>query len=140
MDIPEISGMKYRRSTASSSCSVRLARRASSDFRIYTGNDLGINIEYGSDYLLAWRVSPLEKFAERDRKWRLRSGVLCAWMIFSTWATWLFGRLFQPTSTRGCVPAFDRRIPHPTRCIQNPKRPAWEQEILRDCARRLGCG
>jgi len=40
------------------------------DFRIYTGNDLGINmIEYGSDYLLGLATLAPEKFAERDRLW-----------------------------------------------------------------------
>src|SRR5439155_15762452 len=40
------------------------------DFRIYTGNDLGINmIEYGSDYLLGLATFAPRKFAERDRLW-----------------------------------------------------------------------
>src|SRR5207244_3330363 len=40
------------------------------DFRIYTGNDLGIDmIEYGSDYLLGLATFAPEKFAERDRLW-----------------------------------------------------------------------
>ena len=40
------------------------------DFRIYTGNDLGIDmIEYGSDYLLGLAAFCPEKFAERDRLW-----------------------------------------------------------------------
>jgi len=40
------------------------------EFRIYTGNDLGINmIEYGSDYLLGLATFAPEKFAERDQLW-----------------------------------------------------------------------
>jgi len=40
------------------------------DFRIYTGNDLGIDmIEFGSDYLLGLAAFCPEKFAERDRLW-----------------------------------------------------------------------
>ena len=40
------------------------------DFRIYTGNDLAIDMmEYGSDYLLGLATFAPEKFAERDRLW-----------------------------------------------------------------------
>ncbi len=54
MDIPEIKGMKHSsldRLLELERLALRDAHRP--DFRIYTGNDLGINmIEYGSDYLL----------------------------------------------------------------------------------------
>ena len=54
MDIPEIKGMKHSsldRLVEFKRLALRDAHRP--DFRIYTGNDLGINmIEYGSDYLL----------------------------------------------------------------------------------------
>src|SRR3984893_6315693 len=71
MDIPEIKGMKH----SSLDRLVELKRLALRDqqrpeFRIYTGNDLGINmIEYGSDYLLGLASFAPEKFAERDRLW-----------------------------------------------------------------------
>src|ERR1051325_10750636 len=54
MEIPEIKGMKHSsldRLVELKRLTLRDAHRP--DFRIYTGNDLGINmIEYGSDYLL----------------------------------------------------------------------------------------
>ena len=71
MDIPEIKGMKH----SSLDRLVELERLELRDvhrpeFRIYTGNDLGINmIEYGSDYLLGLATFAPEKFAERDRLW-----------------------------------------------------------------------
>src|SRR5215469_6956196 len=71
MDIPEIKGMKH----SSLNRLLELERLAlrdkyRPDFRIYTGNDLGINlIEYGSDYLLGLAAFASEKFAERDRLW-----------------------------------------------------------------------
>src|SRR6202008_819489 len=71
LDIPEIKGMKH----SSLDRLVELDRLALSDarrpdFRIYTGNDLGINmIEYGSDYLLGPARFAAEKFAELDRLW-----------------------------------------------------------------------
>ena len=71
MDIPEIKGMKH----SSLDRPIELQRLALRDahrpeLRIYTGNDLGINmIEYGSDYLLGLAGFAPEKFAERDRLW-----------------------------------------------------------------------
>ena len=74
MDIPEIKGMKH----SSLDRLIEFERLALRDqhrpeFRIYTGNDLGIDmIEYGSDYLLGLATFAPEKFAERDRLWRSR--------------------------------------------------------------------
>lgn len=71
MEIPEIKGLKHSsldRLVEFERLSLRDERRP--DFRIYTGNDLGINmIEYGSDYLLGLATFAPEKFAERDRLW-----------------------------------------------------------------------
>src|SRR5882757_3408793 len=71
MDIPEITGMKH--SSLDRLCELsRLTLRDKQrpDFRIYTGNDLGIDmIEYGSDYLLGLATFAPEKFAERDCMW-----------------------------------------------------------------------
>src|SRR5690242_1390085 len=71
MDIPEIKGMKHSsldRAVELQRLKLRDTHRP--DFRIYTGNDLGINmIEYGSDYLLGLATFAPEKFAERDRLW-----------------------------------------------------------------------
>ncbi len=72
MDIPELKGMKH--SSLDRLLELRRLEARDShrpDFRIYTGNDLGINmIEYGSDYLLGLATFAPEKFAERDRLWR----------------------------------------------------------------------
>jgi hypothetical protein len=68
MDIPELKGMKHSSLDRAIELS-RLALRDSErpDFRIYTGNDLGVNmIEYGSDYLLGLATFCPERFAERD--------------------------------------------------------------------------
>src|SRR5437868_3545195 len=72
MEIPEIVGMKHSSLDRLVELG-RLARRDQQrpDFRIYTGNDLGINmIEYGSDYLLGLATFAPEKFAERDQLWQ----------------------------------------------------------------------
>ncbi|HET6181323.1 MAG TPA: dihydrodipicolinate synthase family protein [Candidatus Sulfotelmatobacter sp.] len=141
MEIPEIVGLKHSsldRRIELQRLALRDERRP--DFRIYTGNDLGINmIEYGSDYLLGLATLTPEKFAERDRLWQSGDPEYYA---LSDALQYLGSVAF-----RDPVPAYKHsaavflylvgRIPsdrtHPT----SPKRPSWEPEILRDCARRL---
>src|SRR2546427_12481654 len=71
MEIPEMKGMKHSsldRLLELDRLALRDAQRP--EFRIYTGNDLGIDmIEYGSDYLLGLAGFAPGKFAERDRVW-----------------------------------------------------------------------
>ncbi len=142
LDIPEIKGIKHSsldRMIELERLALRDARRP--DFRIYTGNDLGINmIEYGSDYLLGLATFAPEKFAERDRLWE--SGAP-AYYALSDALQYLGNVAF-----RAPVPAYKHsaavflhitgRIPTSSPHSKSPRRPAWEGEILRDCARRLG--
>src|SRR5712672_3207707 len=144
MDIPELVGMKH----SSLDRMVELGRLALRDavrpeFRIYTGNDLGINmIEYGSDYLLGLASFAPEKFAERDRLWEAGDPTYYA---LSDALQYLGNVAFRVP-----VPAYKHsaavflhmagRIPTDRVHPRNPKRPAWEAEILQDCAGRLGCG
>jgi dihydrodipicolinate synthase/N-acetylneuraminate lyase len=143
MDIPELKGMKH----SSLDRLVELKRLALRDkqrpeFRIYTGNDLGINmVEYGSDYLLGLASFAPEKFSERDRLWEAGDP---AYYALSDALQYLGNVAFRPP-----VPAYKHsaavflhmagRIPTDLVHPKNPKRPAWEAAILRDCASRLGC-
>lgn len=144
LDIPEIKGIKH----SSLDRTIELGRLAlrdayRPDFRIFTGNDLGINmIEYGSDYLLGLATFAPEKFALRDRLWETDDP---AYYALSDALQYLGDVAF-----RAPIPAYKHsaavflrltgRItsdsPHP----KNPRRPNWEPEILRDCAQRLGLG
>lgn len=142
MDIPAIKGMKH----SSLDRLIELERLAlrdkhRPDFRIYTGNDLGINmIEYGSDYLLGLATFAPEKFAERDALWAAGDAHYYA---LSDALQYLGNIAF-----RAPVPAYKHsaavflyltgRIPTAAAHPKNPPRPAWEAEILRDCASRLG--
>ncbi len=142
MDIPEIKGMKHSsldRLTELQRLALRDKYRP--DFRIYTGNDLGINmIEYGSDYLLGLAAFAPEKFAERDRLWE--SGDANYYALSD--ALQYLGNI----AFRAPVPAYKHSAATflhligrtPTNCAhpKNPRRPPWEGEILRDCALRLG--
>ena len=143
MDIAEIKGMKHSsldRGIELQRLTLRDEHRP--DFRIYTGNDLGINmIEYGSDYLLGLATFAPEKFAERDQLWEAGDP---AYYALSDALQYLGNVAF-----RAPVPAYKHsaavflqltgRIPADRAHPKNPTRPPWEKEILADCARRLGC-
>jgi 4-hydroxy-tetrahydrodipicolinate synthase len=142
MDIPEIKGIKHSsldRLVEFERLSLRDARRP--DFRIYTGNDLGISmIEYGSDYLLGVATLAPEKFGERDRLWQDNDP---AYYALSDALQYLGNVAFREP-----VPAYKHsaavflhltgRIPTALTHPKSATRPQWEAEILRDCARRLG--
>jgi len=141
MDIPEIKGMKH----SSLDRLVELERLALRDahrpnFRIYTGNDLGINmIEYGSDYMLGLAAFAPEKFSVRDRLWQAGDPDYYA---LSDALQHLGNVAF-----RAPVRAYKHsaavflnligRIPSNRTHPLNPQRPTWESEIMIDCARRL---
>jgi len=143
MDIPELVGMKHSsldRLTELGRLALRDAQRP--EFRIYTGNDLGINmIEYGSDYLLGLATFSPERFAERDRLWEAGDP---AYYALSDALQHLGNVAFREP-----VPAYKHsaavflhltgRIPSDLTHAKNPRRPDWEAEILRDCLRRLDC-
>jgi len=142
MDIPELKGMKHSsldRIVELERLALRDARRP--DFCIYTGNDLGINmIEYGSDYLLGLATFAPEQFAERDRLWKTGDP---AYYALSDALQYLGNVAFREP-----VPAYKHsaaaflhltgRIPSMRTHPKSPERPAWEPEILRSCAQRLG--
>lgn len=142
MDVPEIKGMKHSsldRLTELDRLTLRDKYRP--DFRIYTGNDLGINmIEYGSDYLLGLATFAPEKFAERDRLWAAGDP---AYYALSDALQHLGNIAFRTP-----VPAYKhsaavflhatKRIPSGRPHPKCPQRPEWEPNILQDCVLRLG--
>ena len=142
IDIPELKGLKHSsldRLREFERLALRDERRP--DFRIYTGNDLGINmIEYGSDYLLGLATFAPEKFAERDRLWEVGDS---RYYELSDALQHLGNVAF-----RSPIPAYKHsaavflkmigRAPSARIHRNNPVRSEWEDEILRDCALRLG--
>jgi 4-hydroxy-tetrahydrodipicolinate synthase len=142
LDIPELKGMKH--SSLDRLTELRrlaLRDRARPEFRLYTGNDLGINmIEYGSDYLLGLAAFAPEKFAERDRLWEEGDADYYA---LSDALQHLGNVAF-----RAPVRAYKHsaavflhlggKIPSPRTHPGSPRRPPWEAHLLRDCAARLG--
>ncbi|MGJ8697429.1 MAG: dihydrodipicolinate synthase family protein [Verrucomicrobiaceae bacterium] len=142
MGIPSLKGMKHSSLSRGEELK-RLALRdeVRPDFRIYTGNDLGIDmIEYGSDYLLGLAAFCPEKFAERDRMWLEGDE---DYYELNDALQYLGNVAFRPA-----VPAYKHscavfqhllgRIPSPEPHVQCPRRPEWEGEMLADCVKRLG--
>ncbi|MEJ7616860.1 MAG: dihydrodipicolinate synthase family protein [Pyrinomonadaceae bacterium] len=141
MQIPSLTGIKHSsldRMQEFGRLAIRDEMRP--EFRIYTGNDLGINmIEYGSDYLLGLAAFAPEKFAERDRLWA--AGDVRYYALSD--ALQHLGNI----AFRAPVPAYKHaaaiflhltgKIPSPLAHTQSPRRPPWEAELLRDCATRL---
>ena len=110
------------------------------EFRIYTGNDLAIDmIEYGSDYLLGLATFAPEKFAERDALWEAGDP---GYYALSDALQHLGNIAFRQP-----VPAYKHsaaiflnllgRIPADKTHQQNPTRPVWETELMLECAQRL---
>lgn len=142
MGIPALKGIKHSSLSRGEELK-RLALRdeVRPDFRIYTGNDLGIDmIEYGSDYLLGLAAFCPEKFAERDRMWA--EGDEDYFELND--ALQYLGNL----AFRDAVPAYKHscavfqhllgRIPSSEPHPMCPRRPDWEAEIMSDCVKRLG--
>jgi dihydrodipicolinate synthase/N-acetylneuraminate lyase len=142
MDIPELIGLKHSSLDRKKEWE-RLALRDElrPDFRIYTGNDLAIDmIEYGSDYLLGLATFAPEKFAERDRLWEHGDP---RYYAVSDALQHLGNVAF-----RSPVPAYKHsaaiflnaagRIPSDRTHPNSPARPSWEAEVMKECADRLG--
>ena len=141
MGIEQLKGMKHSSLSREEELK-RLALRDElrPDFKIYTGNDLGIDmVEYGSDYLLGLAAFCPEKFAERDRMWKAGD---VGYAEMNDALQYLGNVGFRPA-----VPAYKHscavfqhllgRIPSSEPHPMCPRRPEWEKEIMADCAKRL---
>lgn len=142
MGIPEIMGAKHSSLDRFTEVErLELRDRVRPDFMMLTGNDLGIDmIEYGSDYLLGLATFSPALFAKRDALWAASDPAYVALAD----ALQLLGNV----AFRAPVPAYKHscahflyllgKIPTPKTHPRSPERPAWEAEIMRDCAVRLG--
>jgi dihydrodipicolinate synthase/N-acetylneuraminate lyase len=111
------------------------------DFRVYTGNDLAIDmVMYGSDYLLGLSTFAPDLFAARDAMWESGDP---GFFELNDLLQYLGFFAFRPP-----VPAYKHSAAmflklrgwiktdrtHPS----SPSRPSSDGEVLRDMARRLG--
>lgn len=142
MEIPSLKGIKHSSLSRGEELK-RLALRDElrPDFRIYTGNDLGIDmIEFGSDYLLGLAAFCPEKFAERDRLWAEGDEDYYELNDALQYLGNVGFRDSVPAYKHSCavfqhlLKRIPSSLPHPL-C---PQRPDWEREMMADCAKRLG--
>lgn len=141
MEIPQITGLKHSSLSRELEWQ-RLALRdeVRPDFKLYTGNDLAIDmVMYGSDYLLGLSAFAPEAFAARDALWAASDP---RFYELNDLLQYLGCFAFRPP-----VPAYKHsaaqflkirgRIksdhPHP----QAQRRPASDEEILRHISNRL---
>lgn len=141
LEIPALHGAKHSSLDRVTELRRLAARdRARPEFRVYTGNDLAIDmVAYGSDYLLGLATFAPEAFAARDRA--LAAGD-AAFLALNDALQHLGNVGFREP-----VPAYKHAAAlylqltgglasdaiHP----KAPRRPAADRELLADCARRV---
>ena len=141
MEIPQLKGAKHSslsRELEWQRLQVRNEDRP--DFKVYTGNDLAIDIVmWGSDYLLGLSAFHGEAFAARDRFWEEGDA---RFHELNDWLQYLGMLAFRPS-----VPAYKHSCaqflhlrglisssePHP----HNPRRPDSDMPLLESIAHRL---
>ena len=140
--LPRITGAKHSsldRATELRRLAARDAHRP--DFRVYTGNDLAIDmVAYGSDYLLGLSTFAPEAFAARDRARALGDVAF----LERNDALQHLGNV----GFRAPIAAYKHAAAqylHLTGALASdhvhpraPRRPASDRVLLLDCARRLG--
>jgi dihydrodipicolinate synthase/N-acetylneuraminate lyase len=120
---------------------LRLRDRLRPDFRVYTGNDLAIDmVMYGSDYLLGLSTFAPELFARRDAFWAAGDQ---AFYELNDLLQYLGFFAFRPP-----VPAYKHSaamflqlagwIGSDRTHSRSPVRPESDREVLCDIAERLG--
>ncbi len=142
MEIPQITGMKHSSLNREMEWQrLALRDRVRPGFKVYTGNDLAIDmVMHGSDYLLGLSTFCPELFAQRDAYWE--NGDPRFYELNDQL------QHLGNVGFRAPVPAYKHsaaiflhltgKIPTPHAHPQCPNRPEYETDILRDCAVRLG--
>jgi dihydrodipicolinate synthase/N-acetylneuraminate lyase len=141
MQIPQLAGMKHSSLDRELEWQrLNLRDELRPDFKIYTGNDLAIDlVMYGSDYLLGLSAFAPEAFALRDRLWQQEDA---GFYGLNDLLQYLGFFAFRPP-----VPAYKHNAaqflklrgriacdaPHP----QATARPASDVDVLRDISERL---
>ena len=141
MEIPQVVGVKHSslsRELEWERLALRDAQRP--EFRVYTGNDLAIDlIQWGSDYLLGLSAFHVEAFAARDR---LFAAGDARWRTLNDWLQYLGMLAFrapvpfykhscaQALKLQGLIPC-DR--PHP----KSGLRPESDLALLEPLVRKL---
>jgi dihydrodipicolinate synthase/N-acetylneuraminate lyase len=141
LEIPQLKGAKHSSLSRELEWERLMARdRNRPDFKVYTGNDLAIDmVMWGSDYLLGLSAFHVEAFAVRDRMWEAGDS---RFHELNDWLQYLGMLAFRPSvpaykhscaqflHLRGLIPTSE---PHP----HNPRRPDSDLPLLESIAHRL---
>ncbi len=118
-----------------------LRDRVRPDFRVYTGNDLAIDmVMYGSDYLLGLSTFAPDLFARRDALWEAGDPAFYELNDMLQYLGFLAFRAPVPAYKHSAAMFLHLRgwtrtdAAHP----QSPTRPASDRPILREIGRQLG--
>jgi dihydrodipicolinate synthase/N-acetylneuraminate lyase len=142
LELPALVGSKHSSLDRATELRRLAARdRLRPDFRVYTGNDLAIDlVAYGSDYLLGLSTLAPQAFADRDRA--LAQGDLD--FLARNDALQHLGNV----AFRAPVPAYKHAAAQYLHLVgalevaeihpRAPRRPESDRILLLDCARRLG--
>jgi dihydrodipicolinate synthase/N-acetylneuraminate lyase len=111
------------------------------DFRVYTGNDLAIDmVMYGSDYLLGLSTFAPDLFAKRDRMWETGDRGFYELNDVLQYLGFLAFREPVPAYKHSAAMFLKMRgwiacdATHP----RSPRRPEFDRDLLRGIAERLG--
>ena len=111
------------------------------DFKVYTGNDLAIDmVIYGSDYLLGLSTFAPDLFAERDAMWLAGDPGFFALNDLLQYLGFLAFRPPVPAYKHSAAQFLKLRgwIRSDQTHRDSPRRPSSDIEIFRDIAERLG--
>jgi dihydrodipicolinate synthase/N-acetylneuraminate lyase len=141
MEIPQIKGMKHSSlSRVLEWQRQQLRDEVRPDFKIYTGNDLAIDLVCtGSDYLLGLSAFSPEAFAARDKMWRDGDARFYELNDLLQYLGFFAFRAPVPAYKHTCAQFLKLR--GRIQCDNAPagaaRRPAGDLEILRDISSRL---
>jgi len=141
MQIPQIAGIKHSSLNRQLEWErLALRDRVRPDFKIYTGNDLAIDmVMYGSDYLLGLSAFAPEAFAARDKFWAAADPRFYALNDLLQYLGFFAFRAPVPAYKHSAAQFLKMRgriksdQPHP----KAARRPASDLEILHDISARL---
>ena len=141
MQIPELAGIKHSSLNRELEWQrLELRDRVRPEFKIYTGNDLAIDmVMYGSDYLLGLSAFAPEAFAARDRFWAASDPRFYELNDLLQYLGFFAFRAPVPAYKHSAAQFLKLRgriksnHPHP----KAARRPESDVEILRDISQRL---
>lgn len=141
LDVPQCIGAKHSSlSRAQEWQRLELRDRRRPDFKVYTGNDLAIDmVMYGSDYLLGLSTFAPDLFGKRDRLWAAGDPAFYELNDLLQYLGFLAFRAPVPAYKHSAAQFLKLRgwISSDKTHPNAPSRPESDVEILRDIAERL---